>query len=219
MLGLAAEAGMTANAQFWDRTARKYAAHRISDQAGYDRTIERLRGLLGPEDRVLELGCGTGSTALLLASGTGSYLAADFSPGMIAIAEEKLAASPVAPLGFRIASAEDLAREEHRYDAVLGFNYLHLVDDLSRTLAAIRELLVPGGLFVSKTPCLGNMNPLIRLAIPVMQFIGKAPHVNVFSAEALREAVEGAGFGIDTVEYHGTKRKDARPVIIARKPE
>jgi len=68
-------------------------------------------------------------------------------------------------------------------------------------------VLVPGGRFVSKTPCLGNMNPLIRLAIRVMQLIGKAPHVNVFSAAALREAIEGAGFEIETVEYHGTKRK------------
>ncbi len=210
---------MVANAEFWNRLARKYAADPIADQAGYDRTLERVRGLLGPEDRVLELGCGTGSTALLLAADTGSYVATDFSAGMIAIAEEKLAGSPIAQLSFRVATAGELVGQGARHDAVLGFNYLHLVDDLPGTLTAICELLAPGGLFVSKTACLADMNLLIRLAIPLMQLIGRAPHVNVLSATALREAIQRVGFDIVACEYHGSSRKDARPVIVARKAD
>ncbi|MCC5988618.1 MAG: class I SAM-dependent methyltransferase [Pararhodobacter sp.] len=206
-----------ADAEFWNRAARKYAADPIADLPGYERTIERVRGLLGPKDNVLELGCGTGSTALLLAGGTASYLASDFSAEMITIAEEKLAQQPVSQLSFRTASAETLAAEGVRYDAVLGFNYLHLVDDLPGTLAAIGDLLAPGGVFISKTACLSDMNPLIRLAIPVMQFFGKAPHVNVFPATALRVAMQNAGFSVEFCEYHGSGRKDARPVIIAHK--
>jgi ubiquinone/menaquinone biosynthesis C-methylase UbiE len=206
-----------ADAEFWNLTAPKYAADPIADLPGYERTIERVRGLLGPKDSVLELGCGTGSTALLLAGGTESYLASDFSAEMIAIAEAKLAQQPVSQLTFRVANAETLAVEGARYDAVLGFNYLHLVDDLPGTLAAIRDLLAPGGVFISKTACLSDMNPLIRLAIPVMQFFGKAPHVNVFSATALRDAMQSAGFAVDFCEYHGSGRKDARSVIIAHK--
>jgi len=208
---------MVANVEFWNRIARKYAADPISDQAGYERTITRVRGLLGRDDRVLELGCGTGSTALLLAGGTESYLATDFSAGMIGIVEEKLAASPVTRLSFRVVAAEDLVGQGASYDAVLGFNYLHLVADLPGTLAAIRALLAPGGLFISKTACLRDMNPLIRLGIPLMQLIGKAPHVNVFSATALQDAISKAGFEIVAFEYHGSTRKDARPVIVARK--
>jgi ubiquinone/menaquinone biosynthesis C-methylase UbiE len=207
---------MIANAEFWNRLARKYAADPIADKAGYDRTVERVRGLLGPADRVLELGCGTGTTALLLAGETGSYLATDFSAEMIVIAEEKLVDAPLEQLSFRVATAEVLAGTDARWNAVLGFNYLHLVDDLSGTLSAIRHLLVPGGLFISKTACLADMNPLIRLAIPLMQLIGKAPHVNVFSASALREAIRDTGFDIVACEYHGSTRKDARPVIVAR---
>jgi ubiquinone/menaquinone biosynthesis C-methylase UbiE len=206
------------DAEFWNRAARKYAADPIADMPGYDRTIARVRGLLGPRDRVLELGCGTGSTALLLAGDVAEYLATDFSDGMIKIANDKLAATPVAPLRFRVARAETLMAEGARFDAVLGFNYLHLVEDVQRTLGAIAALLPPGGLFVSKTACLSAMNPLIRLAIPVMQVFNKAPHVNILSAQELRAAIERAGLTIEAVEYHGTGRKDARPVIIARKP-
>ena len=35
--------------------------------------------------------------------------------------------------------------------------------------------LKPGGLFISKTTCLAEMTSLIRLAVPVMRVIGKAP--------------------------------------------
>ncbi len=72
------------DARFWDRTSSRYARSAISDPAGYERTLDRTRGLLKPQDRVLELGCGTGSTALRLASSVQSYLATDISTGMIA---------------------------------------------------------------------------------------------------------------------------------------
>ena len=120
--------------RFWDRSSRRYARSRISDQAGYERTLERTGALLKPDDRVLELGCGTGTTALRLAGRVESYLATDISAGMIAIAQEKLAANPVAGLAFRAGTAETLASEAARFDTVLGFNYLHLVRDLAGTL-------------------------------------------------------------------------------------
>lgn len=140
------------DARFWNRASRRYAKSKISDQAGYERTLERTRALLSPDARVLELGCGTGSTALRLAGGVNSYLATDISERMIEIAEEKRAASPVKGLAFRTATAESVAAEPDRYDVVLGFNYLHLVREPENTLRHIHDLLVPGGLFISKTP-------------------------------------------------------------------
>ena len=56
-----------ADARFWDKSARKYAAAPIKDMEGYDRTVDRTRQLLRDTDTVLELGCGTGTTALKLA--------------------------------------------------------------------------------------------------------------------------------------------------------
>lgn len=205
------------DARFWDRTSRRYARSTIADPAGYERTLERTRELLKPQDRVLELGCGTGSTALRLADGVQGYLATDISTAMIAIAEQKQTREAIPGLNFRVATVEALAPDE-RFDAVLGFSYLHLVRDLPGTLERIRGLLAEGGLFISKTPCIGDMNPLIGYAaLPVMRALRLAPYAAVFSAAELNERVSAAGFQLLAIEGHATKGKDWRPYIVARK--
>jgi SAM-dependent methyltransferase len=209
-------------ARFWDRVARKYAADPIADPAGYEATLRRVSALLAPGHSVLEIGCGTGSTALRLAGGTRCLLATDVSAAMIAIAREKLAAQPLPQLRFEVAdaeAAEAAASGGECHDAVLAFNLLHLVSDLDATLAAILPSLKPGGLFVSKTPCLAEMNPLIpHLLVPLMRALGKAPAVSSFDAAHLRSTFERHGLVVEAVERHGTGRKDPRVFIVARKP-
>lgn len=206
------------DARFWDGISRKYAKDAIADQGGYERTLERTRALLKPDDRVLELGCGTGSTAIRLAGGVQNYLATDLSAGMIAIARDKQSESGVPSLAFQIATAEASILEAGRYNTVLGFNYLHMVRDVPETLRRIHTLLASGGLFISKTPCLGDMNPLIRLVLlPAMRAIGKAPYVSVFSQAEFCWLLNAAGFDILATENHATKGNDRRPFIVARK--
>ncbi|WP_353396009.1 methyltransferase domain-containing protein [Hydrogenophaga sp. 5NK40-0174] len=211
--------GSFEKAVFWDRIARKYAASAIADEAGYERSLKRVLALLSPSQQVLEIGCGTGSTALRLAPGVGQMLSTDVSDEMIAIAREKLAARPLANLRFAVADADAPCHAEEAFDAVLAFNLLHLVDDLAGALSSMSSALKPGGLFISKTPCLGLMNPLLHwIALPVMKALGKAPPVQVFDASELESAIRQAGFEVLSVEWHASKGKDVRPFIVARKP-
>jgi hypothetical protein len=78
-------------------------------------------------------------------------------------------------------------------------------------------MLKPGGLFVSKTPCLSDANPLLRAVVPAMQLVGAAPHVAFFSAAALESEIAAAGFEIIERAFHGSGKKDARPFLVARK--
>ena len=62
---------------FWDRLARKYARDPIKDMAGYTRTLEATRQRLRETDTALELGCGTGTTALSLAPSVARLVGTD----------------------------------------------------------------------------------------------------------------------------------------------
>ena len=214
-----AVASAARKARFWDRIAVKYAADPIADMAGYEATLRRVQGLLSADQDVLEIGCGTGITALRLAPFTRRLLATDVSAGMIAIAREKLAAQPVPQLNFAVADADAPVAGQGEYDVVLAFNVLHLVTDLDRALELAMRALRPGGLLISKTACISEMNPLIPyLALPLMRAIGKAPHVLCFDAAALQSAITRQGMDIVSVERHGTRGKDFRVFIVARKP-
>lgn len=209
----------TAKARFWDRIAPKYAADAIADLAGYEATLRRVQGLLSTSHDVLEIGCGTGSTALRLAPFTRSLLATDVSPAMIDIAHQRLAGQPSPQLRFAVADADALAPGQGLYDAVLAFNVLHLVSDLDAALALAAQALRPGGLLISKTPCLAEMNPLIpHVAVPLMRAIGMAPPVLCLSEQRLQSALVQQGLQIVCAERHGARGKDIRAFVVARKP-
>ena len=207
------------SARFWDRIAPRYARAAIADQAGYEKTFRRVSGLLAPTHTVLELGCGTGTTALRLAPHARSLLATDASPEMVAIARERLHAQPTPGLTFAVADADLATFDTAGYDRVLAFNLLHLLADLEQALAAIAHTLRPGGLFISKTPCIAEMNPLItHLAVPLMRAVGKAPPLLRFDEAQLHSAIRRAGLEVIATERHGTRGKDVRAFVVARKP-
>ena len=94
----------------------------------------------------------------------------------------------------------------------------HLVSDLDHALRSAVQSLRPGGLLISKTPCISEMNPLVpHLALPLMRAIGKAPHVVCFNAQALQAAMVRQGLEILAVERHGTRGKDIRVFVVARR--
>ncbi|MEL7116508.1 MAG: methyltransferase domain-containing protein [Pseudomonadota bacterium] len=207
---------MTADAAFWDRIARKYAADPIKNQTAYEATLAAVRAHFKPSDRVLEIGCGTGSTALLLAGDVARYTGADISGGMIEIAREKLAAEPIDGLDFVVAPVNETRFDAGAYDAVLGFNILHLVSDLPAALARAHALLKPGGLYITKTPCLGDMGFHIRLIVPLVKLFQRARfHVGYLTAPGLEAQVADAGFDIvESRVFDGAKH--AR-FLVARK--
>lgn len=189
-------AAMTTSAAFWDRIAERYARRPVRDVEAYDRTLARTRSHLAPGDAVLEIGCGTGTTALKLAGAVGEITASDISGRMIEIARGRAAEAGAGNVSFLHAPLDGPEIGGRRYDAVLAFNLLHLADDLPGAFGRIRGLVQPGGLFISKTPCLKDARLWMRALIPVLRRLGMAPFVRSVTVAELDAAIEAAGFRI-----------------------
>lgn len=202
---------------FWDTIAEKYRKSSISDPTAYEATLDRVARHLHTSDTILEIGCGTGATALRLAPLVDQMIATDFSSGMIAQAQQR---APAQNVTFRVGSVFDEDLQEGKLNAVLAFNLFHLVADFRSHLERIHTLLAPGGMFISKTPCLTDprarwtYKAMVKV-IPVMQWMGKAPFVQFRTISDLHTEVTRAGFEIvETGEY------PAQPpshFIVARK--
>lgn len=192
--------GLTKDKAFWDKIAPKYARDPIADEEAYEFTLSRTVSYLTPEMRLLELGCGTGSTALKLAPHLREVIGTDISEGMIDIARAK--AQPQGKARFEAWGLREALARAEGVDVIAGFNLFHLVDDLEARLGEIYAALPEGGLFISKTPCLKEMSPApkrwaIRAAIPLMTLLGKAPStVRYMSAATLERMIEAKGFEI-----------------------
>lgn len=200
---------------FWNKIARKYAARPIGNPQAYEATLDRVRAHLSPQDHVLELGCGTASTALLLAPNVARYTATDYAAQMVEIGREKLIAQGVDNITLNQGTALAPELPDAGFDAVLGFNLYHLLDDLDAGVAAAHRLVRPGGMFISKSICLGPYSPF-RPLVAVLRLMGKAPPLKFLSVQRLEHAITNAGFEIlETGDYPARPR--AR-FIVARKP-
>ncbi len=201
--------------RFWDRIADRYARRPVANEAVYQEKLRITRELLTADSEVLEIGCGTGSTAIALAPFARHIRALDFSARMIGIASDKAAAGNIDNVTFEQRAVEDLAQPKASVDVALAHSILHLVDDRRAALADLYQVLKPGGVLVSSTACIGDMLVLLRLLIPVMRLVGLAPPVSIFTGKELLRDFGDAGFAVERQWQPG---KNQALFVVARKP-
>ncbi len=199
--GLTKEANMPDKAKFWDGTAEKYSKQPIANQKAYEIKLDLTREYFTPDSQVLEFGCGTGSTAILHAPFVKHIDAIDVSQEMIRIAKDKLEPAGVQNVTFRVADMDGFQATPESYDAVLGLNILHLLDDRMAAMREVCKALKPGGHFISSTACLREklLFTLIDPLFPLMHALGQWPKVYRLSASRIQRDMEQIGF--KTVHY------------------
>lgn len=200
--------------KFWDRMASGYAKSPVRDEASYQKKLAITQEYFRPEWSVFEFGCGTGSTAIVHAPYVKDILATDLSPEMLNIAEEKARADGINNLRFQQGSLENLDLDPASFNAVLGLNILHLIDDVEAAVAKVYRALKPGGIFVSSTLLIPELKPYLRLLLPLVQLIGLAPRLHGYNKQELLNILTNAGFNID---YEWQPGKSSI-FIVAEKP-
>ena len=185
-----------ADERFWDRIAARYARKPIADEAAYATKLEMTRKYLREDSEILEIGCGTGGTAIEHAPYVARVLATDVSAKMLEFGRERAEAAGVENVTFRQAAAEDIDAEDASFDAVLALSLLHLLDDRLPVLANIHRWLKPGGTFVSSTAVLGDTMRWFRFIGPLGHKLGLIPKVHIFTRGELEASITDAGFEI-----------------------
>lgn len=204
---------MTPSPRFWNWIANRYARQPIADEKAYRHKLDVTQSLLRPEMRVLEFGCGTGSTALIHAPHVAHIDAIDFSEKMIKIAKGRAKTQCVENVTFRTATIEGWQATDHSYDMILGLSILHLLEDKETVLTKVHRLLKPGGVFVSSTICMAEMNGVMKWLLPIGNALGILPLVRVFSSDDLIESMQRTGF---SVECNWRPKPDSSVFIVAR---
>ena len=203
------------NARFWDRFAVRYAAKPVPDEKVYERKLAITREYLNRQAKVLELGCGTGSTAIAHAPYVQHVQATDFSSKMIAIASEKAAAAGVRNVEFTRSAVAEVNLPDANLDAVLALSVLHLIENWRDAIVAAHRMLKPGGVLVSSTVCMDDGFALLRLVAPAGRSLGILPRLSFFTRKSLENAMISAGFRL---EYSWQPAPRRGVFLVARKP-
>lgn len=210
---------MPSHDEFWNTTAESYAAKPVADPASFERKIEITSALMRPDHTVLEIGCGTGSLAVRLAPYAAEVHGLDISREMVRIARDKAKAQGVSNVHFHEGAFDEGFDRfgPSSVDGLCAYSVLHLMQDRPGALRRMFALLRPGGFLVCSTVCLAESWVPYRPLIRVMQWLGKAPWVDVgLSKQRLHADVRDAGFvELETPDVGAKAMVD---FLVARKP-
>lgn len=200
---------------FWNKRAAGYAKQPIADQASYEKKLEMTRQYLTPDTKLMEIGCGTGSTAIIHAPVVKEVYAIDISSKMIEIANQKATAKNIHNITFEAAAIDELNIQFESFDVVLALNILHLVENPRDVIERMYNILKPGGVLISSTACFdGFPRKVIKVVMPVAQLVNLAPPTNIFSTKDFEGYIQNTGFQIEAT---WRPKRDAAIFMIAKK--
>lgn len=198
---------------FWNKMAEKYAAKSVPSQAIYEDKLKLTRDLFNSDMKVLEVGCGTGTTALLHAPYVAQITGTDFSSEMIKIANDKAASQKISNINFKQESIQDMNYPENEFDIIMAHSILHLVENKKEALNQIHKSLKPGGHFVTTTGCIGGIFKIFKPIWYLGFLLGKMPYLGFFTKKDFINQVTECGLIIEK-EWSPTK---VDLFLIARK--
>ena len=205
--------------KMWNQLAKNWDTPGVNLGGNDLKIIEMTKKYLNPGSIVLDYGCATGSIALEIASMVNEVHGIDISSNMIEIANSKVDERNIKNISFARAAIFDESLEKEAFDVILSLSILHLVEDTSQVMGRVNQLLKPGGIFISATPCLGErtfLSVLMNLPIFLLSRVGVIPSITFFSASSLTTAITNMGF--QTIEQKDLSVRPLREYfLVARK--
>lgn len=127
------------------------SVHYVSHADRYDRQLapftEALmhRARIGPNDTVLDIGCGCGVTTLQAARNARAALGVDISHPLVRVATDRAREAAADTARFLVADAQTHPFDEGEFDVIISQFGLMFFDDPERAFANLRRALAPAG--------------------------------------------------------------------------
>jgi SAM-dependent methyltransferase len=160
---------------------------------------------IGPGARVLDLAAGAGGQTIAAArrvGPSGSVLATDISPAILAYAADAVRAAGLANVETREMDGEALEVEDGTFDAVISRVGLIYFPDQERALREIHRVLRPGGRLSAIVYSTAERNPFFSIPVAIIRRIADLPApapglpgpFSLGGLGVLEAAYESAGF-------------------------
>ncbi len=151
------------NQRYYDKESTVYDDNRYGSVAGqrvesfHKRVLDHLLASEFSEGAsVLEMGCGTGRLLQYLVPQKVLLYGVDMSPGMLAMARERLA-SAERVVALEEAVADKMPFDDATFDAIYSILVVNLIPNYRKTFEEVARLLKPGGVFVFNVPNLASI--------------------------------------------------------------
>jgi len=204
---------MNKSEKFWDEKANYYDREERKDEPTNIKIIEKTRKYLKINDTVLDYGCGTGTAAIEIAGSVKTVKGIDISSKMIEAAKGKTVKRKVKNIDFAQTTIFDEILQPGSFDVILCFYLLHLVEDTPKVIQRINELLKPGGLIISATPCIRGT--FLGILLSPVSKIGLIPPITLFKISELKDLMTDGNFEI--VETECLHQSSQQYFIAAKK--
>lgn len=143
---------------------------------------------LTAEDRLLDVGCGTGAASRRAAAIAGSVVGVDLSSEMLR--EARQFARAIDNITFLQADAEALPFADASYTAILCTNSFHHYPNPASALRQMARVLAPGGRMAIGDPCADVWT--VRVADVLLKRI-EPGHIRLYRSDEMARLLYGAG--------------------------
>ena len=156
-------------------------------------------GKISKENKILEIGCGTGlfTGKIMELSGSKDVIAIDISPELLELAQKN---HPDAV--FKLGDAMNLDFNDNSFDVVFGSSVLHHLD-MEKTCKELLRVLKPAGRLVFAEPNMINPQIAIQKNIPfIKKMLGDSPDETAINRWSFDKMLQRIGYkNINIIPY------------------
>jgi ubiquinone/menaquinone biosynthesis C-methylase UbiE len=219
----------------WNLVASGYSEASVEFFRGFnDAALDMVAP--GEGDRLLDVGCGPGTLALVAAGRVAAVDAIDFSENMVAILRQRATDAGLTNISPVLGDGQNLPYEDATFDAAFSMFGLMFFPDRAKGYGEIFRTLKPGGRACVSSWAPVKQSPLMQVMFGALRAINPdlpEPKTDIDSLENPDLlAAELAEAGFKGVEVHGVTRgveftsaaefwdkmtKGSAPVLMMRK--